>query len=64
MGDAPADFIAAQLAGIVALRLRVSRVEAKAKLSQNRAPADVDSVAREFERRGNQALAQAMRRRD
>ena len=64
MGDAPADFIAAQLAGIVALRLRVSRVEAKAKLSQNRAPADVDSVAREFETRGNQALAQAMRRRD
>ncbi|WP_029013896.1 FMN-binding negative transcriptional regulator [Niveispirillum irakense] len=44
--DAPADFIAAQLRGIVGLVLTVERVEGKAKLSQNRPPADRASVAK------------------
>jgi transcriptional regulator len=38
--DAPETFIAAQLRGIVGLTVTVTRVEAKAKLSQNRSEAD------------------------
>ena len=38
--DAPADFIKAQLRGIVGLRMPVSRIDAKRKMSQNRSEAD------------------------
>lgn len=38
--DAPEDFIAAQLKAIVGIEISVSRIEAKRKLSQNRAAAD------------------------
>lgn len=40
VSDAPADFIAAQLNGIVAVTINIDRVEAKAKVSQNRSEAD------------------------
>ena len=36
VGDAPADFIAAQLRGIVGLRIPITRIDAKRKMSQNR----------------------------
>jgi transcriptional regulator len=39
-GDAPERYIDGQLAGIVGLEITVSRVEGKAKLSQNRSEAD------------------------
>lgn len=42
--EAPEQFIAGQLRAIVGVELLISRVEAKTKLSQNRAPADVDGV--------------------
>jgi transcriptional regulator len=42
--DAPAPFIAGQLRAIVGVEVRISRIEAKWKLSQNRRPADVDGV--------------------
>jgi transcriptional regulator len=38
--DAPADFIKAQLKGIVGLRMPISRLDGKQKMSQNRNPAD------------------------
>lgn len=38
--DAPADFIASQLKGIVGIRLAITRLEGKRKLSQNRNAAD------------------------
>ncbi|MCE1235302.1 MAG: FMN-binding negative transcriptional regulator [Hyphomicrobiales bacterium] len=38
--DAPADFVAAQLRGIVGVRLVVTRIEAKRKMSQNRTAED------------------------
>ncbi|WP_424630213.1 FMN-binding negative transcriptional regulator [Bradyrhizobium sp. SYSU BS000235] len=38
--DAPADFIKAQLRGIVGLRMPISRIDAKRKMSQNRNEAD------------------------
>jgi transcriptional regulator len=43
--EAPADFIAAQLRGIVGLRIPVVRFEGKRKMSQNRAEADRVGVA-------------------
>lgn len=42
--DAPDDFIAAQLRGIVGLEIPVSRIEGKWKMSQNRNAADRDGV--------------------
>ena len=38
--DAPADFIKAQLRGIVGLRMPITRLAAKRKMSQNRSAAD------------------------
>lgn len=40
VSDAPADFIAAQLRGIVGVRIPVTRFEGKRKMSQNRPEAD------------------------
>jgi transcriptional regulator len=40
VSDAPADFIASQLRGIVGIRIPVSRFEGKRKMSQNRPEAD------------------------
>lgn len=40
VGDAPPDFIQAQLRGIVGVRLPIARIEAKRKMSQNRSAAD------------------------
>ncbi|MEP0336916.1 MAG: FMN-binding negative transcriptional regulator [Alphaproteobacteria bacterium] len=37
----PADFVAAQLKGIVAFEMRIERLEGKRKMSQNRKPEDV-----------------------
>ncbi|MFC7478297.1 FMN-binding negative transcriptional regulator [Dankookia sp. GCM10030260] len=43
--DAPADFVRAQLQGIVGLRLPIMRIEGKRKMSQNRNAADRAGVA-------------------
>jgi transcriptional regulator len=43
--DAPSDFVARQLAAIVGLELRIERIEAKWKLSQNRPTEDARAVA-------------------
>lgn len=45
VSDAPADFIQSQLRGIVGLRMPITRVEGKQKLSQNRSEKDRDGVA-------------------
>jgi transcriptional regulator len=42
--DAPPAFIAGQLRAIVGIELAITRIEAKAKLSQNRPQADIDGV--------------------
>ncbi len=44
MDDAPPPFIAGQLRAIVGVELAITRIEAKAKLSQNRPQADIDGV--------------------
>lgn len=43
--DAPEPFIRAQLRGIVGVRLPITRIEGKRKMSQNRPEADRDGVA-------------------
>jgi transcriptional regulator len=43
--DAPADYMAAQLRGIVGLRMPITRLEGKTKMSQNRSEADRRGVA-------------------
>ena len=45
MTDAPAAFIRAQLKGIVGLRLPITRLEGKRKMSQNRSDEDRAGVA-------------------
>ena len=62
MADAPADYLTGMLANIVAFRIEVRRVIAKAKLSQNREPADFAGVAESLEARGRETMAARMRR--
>lgn len=59
--DAPPEYVAGQLRAIVGVELRISRIEAKAKLSQNRPGADIDGVIAGLERRGETGLAEAVR---
>ncbi len=60
--DAPPAFVAGQLRAIVGIEVVISRIEAKAKLSQNRPAADVDGVIAGLEARGDLASADAVRR--
>lgn len=57
--DAPRDYTEGQLRAIVGLQLRITRVEAKAKLGQNRPSADVDGVIEGLRARGDADLAAA-----
>jgi transcriptional regulator len=46
VGDAPADYIASQVKGIVGLEMAIERIEGKWKVSQNRSEQDRRGVAR------------------
>jgi transcriptional regulator len=59
--DAPRRFVDGQLRAIVGVELLISRIEGKAKLSQNRPPADVDGVVAGLTARGDTASADAVR---
>ena len=59
--DAPPAFVAGQLRAIVGLELVITRVEAKAKMSQNRPGADRDGVAEAYRAQGDTAMADAVR---
>ncbi|WP_232662885.1 FMN-binding negative transcriptional regulator [Pseudonocardia sp. TRM90224] len=58
--DAPAPFVAGQLRAIVGVELRITRIEAKVKLSQNRPPADIDGVVAGLAARGDTASSEAV----
>ena len=58
--DAPRAFIVGQLRAIVGIELEITRIEAKAKLSQNRPPADVDGVIAGLRERGEAEIADAV----
>jgi transcriptional regulator len=60
--DAPRAFVEGQLRAIVGVELLISRVEAKAKLSQNRSPLDVAGVIAGLRERGDEASAAAVER--
>jgi transcriptional regulator len=55
--DAPRPFIEGQLRAIVGIELAITRIEAKAKLSQNRSPADVEGVIAGLRERGDKEMA-------
>lgn len=64
VSDAPAEFVTGQLRAIVGLELRITRVEGKSKLNQNRSPADRDGVVAALSaspRASDRAVAEAMR---
>ena len=58
--DAPDRFVRGQLRAIVGLELRISRVEAKLKLSQNRADDDIEGVVAGLRARGDDRSADAV----
>lgn len=62
MADAPRDYIEGMLAAIVAFRIDITGIIAKAKLSQNREAADHAGVVGSVEARGLDMMAARMRR--
>lgn len=50
--DAPERYVSGQLPAIVGIELVITRIEAKAKLSQNRSAADIDGVVAGLMARG------------
>ena len=58
--DAPRPFIEGQLRAIVGIELEITRIEAKAKLSQNRPAADVEGVIAGLRERGDKEMADAV----
>ena len=62
VADAPVEYIDGQLRGIVGLELRVERVEASVKMSQNKSSADAAGVVSGFSAEGNEPVADWVRR--
>ena len=60
--DAPRKYIEGQLRAIVGVELVISRIEAKAKLSQNRSAEDVEGVIAGLRERGDSDAADAVAR--
>ncbi len=60
--DAPRTFVEGQLRAIVGLELLITRIEAKAKLSQNRPVTDIGGVVAGLAARGDDRSADAVRR--
>jgi transcriptional regulator len=66
VSDAPEDFVARQIKGIVGVRLHIEAIEGKAKLSQNRAVPDQEGVLAGLSpssRTADREVAEAMRAR-
>jgi transcriptional regulator len=59
--DAPRPYIEGQLRAIVGLELLITRIEAKAKLSQNRPPSDVEGVIEGLAERGDYRSSDAVK---
>ncbi|GAA4040468.1 FMN-binding negative transcriptional regulator [Arthrobacter methylotrophus] len=55
--DAPERYISGQLRAIVGVELVITRIEGKAKLSQNRPDKDIDGVVAGLEARGQSEIA-------
>ncbi len=59
--DAPEAYIAGQLRAIVGVEILIERIEAKAKLSQNRSDADIEGAIEGLSQVGRTEIAEAMR---
>jgi transcriptional regulator len=59
--DAPRAFIEGQLRAIVGLELQITRIEAKAKLSQNRPVGDIAGIVAGLSARGDNPSALAVK---
>jgi transcriptional regulator len=59
--DAPQPYVAGQLRAIVGVEVAISRVEAKAKWSQNRPLADIDGVIEGLRATGHARASEAVR---
>ena len=64
LSDAPEDYVRTQARAIVGLELRIARIEAKEKLTQNRSAADIEGTIEGLSAGtpGEQAVAEVMRR--
>lgn len=60
VSDAPADFIAGMLRGIIGFELEIADLQGKWKLSQNRSPADIAGGIAGLRGQGADGLADAM----
>ena len=60
VSDAPPDFVQGMLRGIVGLRLPISRLEGKIKMSQNRPEADQSGVIDGLRLDGQEDMAEAV----
>ncbi|MEH6567006.1 MAG: FMN-binding negative transcriptional regulator [Halopseudomonas sp.] len=61
MTDSSADYISQMLTAIVGVEIEIERLVGKFKLSQNKAPGDIEGAAAGLDERGQQRLAQLMR---
>jgi transcriptional regulator len=64
LSDAPDDYVRSQARAIVGLELRITRLEGKRKLSQNRSDADIEGATERLEHGSpsQRAVAKEMRR--
>lgn len=60
IADAPDFYITGMCRAIVGLELRITSIEAKAKLSQNKSPEDVEGVVHALRDQGDHAAASAI----
>ena len=57
--DAPEDFVAAQIKGIIGVEITIGRIEGKWKVSQNRPEPDRDGVAAGYREQGASGIPMA-----
>lgn len=62
MADAPADYLAQMMGQIVGIEIAITSLVGKSKVSQNKEARDREGVARAYEARGRDALAQRVRK--
>ncbi|MEN9316846.1 MAG: hypothetical protein RJA99_4293 [Pseudomonadota bacterium] len=60
MGDAPPDYIDTMLKAIVGIEIRITRLEGKSKLSQNREVRDLEGAGRALSAQGDRLIGDAM----
>jgi transcriptional regulator len=60
VSQAPTDYIDGQIRAIVGVELKISRIEASFKMSQNKSAADLDGVIHGLRHEGKDSIASAI----